>query len=115
MAAPLRAVDAVRVPLAAMAGTEGFRLLLSRALTLAKPAAPVLAALQIAADGSVTGVEDIPPSRREEATEGGVLLVAQLLTLLIEFIGEPLTLRLLASASSKPTREQPPAEKEISL
>lgn len=82
------------VVLQAFAGKEGFRSLLSRALTLAKAQDKALAAVIVGEDGSLTGLDRICG----ESGAAAQILVAQLLDLLIIFIGEPLTAQLVHSA-----------------
>jgi hypothetical protein len=88
-------VEKLRRPLAALAGTAGFRSLLSRALALADDELRWLRAVHIKADGSLELPAEMAQLDREEIAEGEVVLLAQLLGLLVTFIGEPLTLRLL--------------------
>ena len=76
-----------------LAGVDGFRSLLSRALTLAKAEAPSLNMAHVSADGSVEGFDGIEEAGA--ATQAGTVLVAHLLELLVTFIGAPLTLRLV--------------------
>ena len=79
-------------------GVIGFSSLLSRALALAKADVPSLEAVQVRGDGSLEGFD---PARQDEASECAnqdLVLVAQLLGLLVTFIGTPLTLRLLRDA-----------------
>ena len=80
--------DKLRRPLTTLAGVAGFRSLLARALTLAKRESPVLGAWEVQADGSLQGLNG-------EAGESGDVLIAHLIGLMITFIGESLTLRLL--------------------
>jgi hypothetical protein len=97
--AAVRVCEKLRPPVARLAGTEGFRSLLSRAVALAKSEVSSLAAVQVRADGSLEGLDDDRPDRDAVAGgEGGVVVVAQLLGLLVTFIGEPLTLRLVRDA-----------------
>jgi hypothetical protein len=94
--AAFRVCERLRQPLITVAGVAGFRSLLSRALTLARAEAPSLSAVQIAADGSLQGLDELAPQiDKEQAREGGTILIAQLLGLLLTFIGEGLTLRLV--------------------
>src|SRR5665213_1201375 len=96
--APLRVCEALRPPLSALAGAAGFRSLLSRALTLAKAEAPSLSVVQVAADGSLQGLDALEPQiDKDQAREAGVILIAQLIGLLLFFMGEGLTLRLVIS------------------
>ncbi len=90
--------------LTAFAGSAGFRSLLTRALTLAKAQESSLAGVQVLEDGSLRGFEGLHtetgtrPTKKAERGAGGEILVAQLLELLVIFIGEPLTLQLVRSA-----------------
>lgn len=79
------ACEKLRPPLSRLAGAEGFRSLLARALAMAKAEYPSLGAATVLADGSLEGPDE----------EGGVAVVAHLLGLLMTFIGEPLTLQLV--------------------
>jgi hypothetical protein len=97
--AAVRVCEKLRVPLAKLAGTEGFRSLLSRAVALAKSEAPALDAVVVRADGSLEGLDGAGHDRDAGARgEAGGVVVAQLLGLLVTFIGEPLTLRLVRDA-----------------
>jgi hypothetical protein len=89
----------LRVSLARLAGVAGFHSLMSRAVALAKAEVPTLAGAEVRADGSLEGL-DGPRHDRDAGAggEGGVVVVAQLLGLLVTFIGEPLTLRLVRDA-----------------
>ena len=94
--AAFRVCAKLRRPLITLAGVAGFRSLLSRALTLARAEAPSLSAVQIAADGSLKGLDELEPQiDKEQAKDGGVILIAKLIGLLLTFIGEGLTLRLV--------------------
>jgi len=91
-----RVCEKLRQPLCSLAGVAGFRSLLSRALALARAEAPSLSAVQVGADGSLKGLDELGPQRdKDMAKEGGALLIAQLLGLLLTFIGEGLTLRMV--------------------
>jgi hypothetical protein len=51
---------------------------------------------QFGADGSLKGLDELGPQiDKDLSTEGGAILIAQLLGLLLTFIGEGLTLRLV--------------------
>jgi hypothetical protein len=88
MHAVCRVCDKLRRPLTTLAGAAGFRSLLARALTLAKQESPVLGAWEVKPDGSLQGLNG-------EAAQSGAVLIAHLIGLMITFIGESLTLRLL--------------------
>ena len=83
-----RVCDKLRRSLTTLAGAAGFHSLLARALTLAKKESPLLGAWEVKSDGSLQGLNG-------EAAQSGALLIAQLIGLMITFIGEALTLRLL--------------------
>jgi hypothetical protein len=94
--AAFRVCAKLRRPLITLAGVAGFRSLLSRALTLARAEAPSLSAVQVAADGSLKGPDALASQTdMEQASDGGAILIAQLIGLLLTFIGEGLTLRLV--------------------
>ena len=104
----LRIYEKLRRSLGVFAGVNGFQALASRALTQAKSEAPGLWAAKIAADGSLQGLGEFEPqpvdfepqlgSVKDQASEGGVILIARLLGLLNIFLGEALTLSLLRDA-----------------
>jgi hypothetical protein len=94
--AAFRVCAKLRRPLITLAGVAGFRSLLSRALTLARAEAPSLSVVQVAADGSLKGLDALEPQiDKEQARDEGAILIAQLLGLLLTFIGQGLTLRLV--------------------
>ena len=94
--AAFRVCAKLRRPLITLAGVAGFRSLLSRALTLARAEAPSLSAVEVAADGSVKGLGELASQTdKEQARDGGAILIAQLIGLLLTFIGEGITLHLV--------------------
>ena len=93
--AAFRVFAKLRLALITLAGLAGFRSLLSRALTLARADAPDLSAVEVAADGSIKGLDELASQAQEETQEGGVVLLTQLIGLLLTFIGNDLTLRLV--------------------
>jgi hypothetical protein len=96
--AAFRVCETLRRPIVELAGHDGFRALLSRALGLAKAEAPCLSVLRVAADGSLEGLDEIGRQiDKDQAREGGVILISQLLGLLLTFIGEAMTSRLVTS------------------
>jgi len=86
--ATCRVCEKLRRPLITLAGTAGFSSLLQRALALARREAPVLDDVSVEPDGSLKGLEG-------SAAMATSVLVAHLLSLLITFIGQTLTMRLL--------------------
>jgi hypothetical protein len=90
--------ERLRQPLIKLAGVAGFRSLLSRALTLARVEAPILNAVQVAADGSLQGLDELrPQTDTDQAREAGIILITQLLGLLVRVVGEAMTLQLVTS------------------
>ena len=82
--------------LATFMGKVGFSALLSRALVLANAEVPWLRAVHVKADGSLGGLDALgAQGNPAEIFEGKVVLLAQLLGLLVAFIGERLTLSLV--------------------
>jgi hypothetical protein len=77
-------------------GTTGFCALLARALKLAGAEVPLLRALQVNTDGSLEGLDNLEAQADpQELAKGRVVLLAELLGLLVVFIGQSLTLRLV--------------------
>jgi len=87
-----------------LVGNAGFRTLLARALTLATAEIPWLRGVKVNADGALEGWEEpyvqLGP---DKFLEGRVVLLAQLLGLLVAFIGESLTVRLVREVWPKLT------------
>jgi hypothetical protein len=90
--------ERLRQPLITLAGVAGFRSLLSRALALARAEAPSLSAVEIAADGSLQGLDGLRPQlHADDAGEAGIILITQLLGLLVRVVGEATTSQLVTS------------------
>ena len=89
--------EKLRQSFSTLAGVAGFRSLMSRALTLASDEVRWLKAVHVNADGSLEGLDDAQLTDAEIA-EGEAVLVAQLIGLLVTFIGATLTLQLLRQA-----------------
>ena len=87
----MRVFERLRVALARFAGSDSFASLVRRALVLARADEPALRQVSIKANGSLDGLEEI-------AGDPIVAIVAHFLGLLVTFIGEPLTLRLVRDA-----------------
>lgn len=89
-------VESVRPHLSLLMGPGGFQALLARALVLAIPEAPWLSSVRVATGGELDGLtvarEAVDPA---DFSEGEVVLLAQLLGLLVSFIGPALTARLI--------------------
>ncbi|CAN5435745.1 hypothetical protein BH10PSE4_BH10PSE4_18340 [soil metagenome] len=77
-------------------GGGGFQALLARALVLATVEVPWLVAVQVVAGGELQGLAGAQARLdAAEFSEGEAALLAQLLGLLVAFIGPALTLRLI--------------------
>ena len=88
--------EKLRPHLATLMGNGGFRALLSRSLALGSDEVSWLSGVHVKADGSLEGLEELYGQvEANEFLEGRVVLLTQLLGLLVAFIGENLTLRLV--------------------
>ena len=95
----VRVVEKLRVPLTKLTGAVGFRTLLARALALANADVPALKTLRVQSDGKLDRFGELAQSQDPEAIlNGAIALVAHLLGLLMTFIGQPITLRLVQDA-----------------
>ena len=89
------ACEKLRPPLATLMGNAGFHALMSRALLLAQREVPWLRGAHLNVDGSFEGLAELDSQvDPQEIAEGRIVLLAQLLGLLVAFIGEDLTMRL---------------------
>lgn len=90
----------LRASLTRFAGSDGFAALLRRALSLASAEMPELQSLEVGPTGSLDGFEKLTTADgpRNVVSEAGVVVTTHLLELLVTFIGEPLTLRLVREA-----------------
>jgi len=94
--ATVRVYDRLRQQFSAPVGADAFQLLASRALTLARSESRRLSAVQITANGGLSGLGEIESQTdTDEDGEVGVMLIAQLLGLFVTFLGEATTLRLI--------------------
>ncbi|MCD6023653.1 MAG: hypothetical protein K0Q91_569 [Fibrobacteria bacterium] len=94
--------EKLRPHLATLMGNAGFHALLARACTLAGPEVAWLREIKVEADGSLEGLGKLESRWGPKAiTEGKIVLLAQLLGLLVAFIGEVLTLHLVREAWPK--------------
>jgi hypothetical protein len=92
----VKVCETLRIAVTRFAGSDGFEALLRRALALARAESPALKRIRLGSDGQIEGFEEI--AAQSGGAEAAVALAAQLLTLLVTFIGEPLTLRLVREA-----------------
>jgi hypothetical protein len=88
--------EKLRPHLATLMGSGGFRSLLARALALTNAQGDWLRDVHIEADGSLKKLDEpVANGDRQRHARGGLVLVTQLLELLVAFIGENLTVRLV--------------------
>src|ERR1700683_4287535 len=74
--AAFRVCAKLRRPLITLAGVAGFCSILSLARALARGEAPSLSAVQVAADGSLKGLDEVEPQiDKEQARDGGAILI----------------------------------------
>ena len=93
---PFGDCEKLRPPLSTLMGNGGFQALLLHARTLAGAEVPWLRTVQLKADGTVEGLEELRTQLDpDELFEGRVVLLARMLGLLVAFIGEELTLGLV--------------------
>lgn len=92
------ASEKLRISLNRLVGVDGFVSLLRRALTLARAEVPSLRSVQVGPDGRLLGFEQVAIDSPNAGTEEAIAIMAQLISLLGCFIGEPLTRSLLREA-----------------
>jgi hypothetical protein len=88
----------LRLSLVRFAGADGFVALLRRALALASEQMPMLQHAKIGADGRTEDLDRLFNHDDAVRQEAAAAITAQLLELLVTFIGEPLTRRLVREA-----------------
>jgi len=88
----VRVCEKLRISLTRFAGADGFASLLRRAVALARAEVPSLDQVRIERDCSIEGLEELG---RNDGTEAAAALTAHLLGLLVTFVGQALTLRLV--------------------
>ena len=90
--------EKLRVSLTQLAGSEGFTSLLRRALALARADVPALQPVTLRTDGSQKVIDGLAADAEVGGPDAFVAITTHLLTLLVTFIGESLTLRLIRDA-----------------
>ena len=94
--AALSALGKIRSHLSKLVGITGFQVLLERALTMTKAEAGWLTSVRVQSDATLEGFGEAAQNQSDDVTlEGSVALLAQLLRLLIAFIGENLTVGIV--------------------
>jgi len=94
----LRVLEKLRISLTRFAGPDGFTALMRRALAMARGEVSSLQSVNILSDGSIKGLDEVSANSMDLGVEATVVITANLLTLLVTFIGEPLTIRLISDA-----------------
>lgn len=91
-----RVCDKLRPTLGTLMGRTGFCALLSRALVLTSAEVTWPGVVQVKADGTLVGWDILEGKiSRQELAKASVALIARLIGLLVTFVGEELTFRLL--------------------
>ena len=91
-----QAIDRLRLNLSLLMGRTGFQALVARALKLATSEVPWLSMVRVVGDGELEGLAAARTSINAAIfSSGEVALLAQLIGLLVAFIGPTLTLRLI--------------------
>ena len=89
-------IEKLRPRLATLMGNIGFRALLARTLALANADFPWLRAVHVKTEGSLAGLDELGAQvDPDDISKGCAVLLAEMLGLLVAFIGEDLTLRLV--------------------
>jgi hypothetical protein len=89
--------ERMRPVVANYVGRSGYHALIYRALVLARDEVPWLHEVEIAANGSLHNFTELSDSQDSaDAAAGSEVLLARLFELLVAFIGEILTLRLVS-------------------
>lgn len=93
----------LQLSLIRFAGVEGFASLLRRAMALASANIPALRNAKVGVDGGIEGIEPAFTQDHVLRHEAAVAVTTQLLELLVSFIGESLTRRIVADACREPS------------
>ena len=93
-----RVCEKLRISLTRFAGADGFIALMRRALALARAEVPSLHEVQVKADGCVEGFETLGAKASQDGVNAAAAITAHLLGLLVTFVGEPITLKLVRDA-----------------
>lgn len=94
----VRVFETLRISLTRFAGADGFSSLLRRALALTRAEVPALQTVKVTTDGRLEGLAEVVADASNGGADAAVAITAHLLGLLMTFIGEPLTLRLVSEA-----------------
>jgi hypothetical protein len=100
-----RVFEKLRASLTEFVGEDGFTALLRRALVLARADVPSLQTAEITPDGRLEGLQE-PAAGARKDVEAATAITSHLLGLLVTFVGEAITLRLVRNVwpdESSPT------------
>lgn len=97
--------EKLRICLTRLVGADGFTALLQRSLALARADVPSLQTMKVTADGRLEETQDFAGNGNNEV-EAATAITAHLLGLLVTFIGQSLTLRLLRDAWPESSLEE---------
>ena len=89
-------LEKLRETLTKFAGAEGFTAILRRSLALTRVDVPALKNAAVRADGRIGGIQDAAAWDRDG--NAGTELTAQILWLLVTFVGEPIAIQLVREA-----------------
>lgn len=89
----VRVSEKLRISLTRFAGSEGFVALLRRALVLAGAEVPSLRTVKVVGEGRLEGLDDLLAEAGN--AEAATAIIAHLLGLLVIFIGEHFTVRMV--------------------
>ena len=90
----VRVIETLRASLTRFAGPDGFHVLMRRAIVLSRAEVPTLESVKVNPEGSIEGIHEIAANASEAVTT----VIAHLLWLLMTFIGESMTMRLVREA-----------------
>ena len=94
----VRVCEKLRISLTRFAGSAGFTALMRRALILARAEFPALQSVEVKPDGTLEGIELLASDPSHAGGKAATAIATHLLGLLIAFVGEPITLRLVHDA-----------------
>ena len=96
--AAVRVCEKLRVHLTRFIGADGFRAIQRRALALARAEIPALDRVTQKDDGTLEGLDGLTGESRDAGGDAAAAIITHLLSLLVTFIGQPITVRLLREA-----------------
>lgn len=94
----VRVCEKLRISLSQFVGADGFTSLLRRSVVLARAQVPSLKNVQVTARGHLEGIEVLAAGVDADGIDAANEITAQMLGLLVDFVGDSLTRRLLRNA-----------------